>query len=49
MALPLGNFKTGTGKAPKLHYLVTHHRGLRGARGTQLKSKFRSKKVDWGI
>ena len=47
MALPRGDSKTGTGKTLKLHYPLTHHRGPRGG-GTQIKSKFRSKKVDWG-
>ena len=46
MALPRGNSKTGTGTTLRHHYPLIHHRGLGG--GTQLKSKFRSKKVDWG-
>ena len=47
MALPRGHSKTGTGKTLRLHYPLTHHRGLRG--GTQLEVEVMSKKVDWGI
>ena len=36
MALPRGNSKTGTGKALKLHYPLTHHRGLRGGHTAQV-------------
>ena len=36
MALPRGNSKTGTGTTLKLHYPLTHHRGLMGGHTDQV-------------